>query len=84
MDEETLQKLLPELRALRLWHWEEVLHHADLERFYSASSNYIYASYEQRCSDFHTKQVHLLNSFFDPNDTAEKDRILSNTSLNKG
>lgn len=74
MTPEDLQKLLPELRALRLWHWQSVGVYRNAENVYKvigASSNW--PELAKNKADFHLKQVQLLNSFFEIGDTAEQD-----------
>jgi len=80
MNEEILKKLLPELRRLRLWHWEGVLYRRNAAKFYEdGKSKTSYekakdcANWQHEQANFHLKQVQLLNSFFEVYDTAERD-----------
>ena len=80
MNEEALQKLLPELRALRLWHWEGVLYRRNAAKFYEDEKSKTNkekaadcALWQNEQANFHLKQVQLLNSFFEVGDTAEHD-----------
>ena len=74
---------LTELRALRLWHWREVLKASKLRddiEFALAECHDPNRSYfeerltrAQRRWAMHMGAVQTLNSFFDLGDTAEKD-----------
>lgn len=75
--------MLIELRALRLWHWKEVLKASKLRddvEFAMRECNGPNRSYfEERLTrakarwTMHMGAVQTLNSFFDLGDTAEKD-----------
>lgn len=80
MNEEILKKLLPELRALRLWHWEHVLYRRNAAKFYEEGKSKAhwskvqkFAEWQHAQADFHLKQVQLLNEFFEVGDAAQHD-----------
>lgn len=74
MTPEDLQKLLPELRALRLWHWRTAAVSRRLQIIYERhASTKDEGELEKMKADFHIKQVQALNSFFKVGDTAERD-----------
>lgn len=71
------EKVLSEVRDLRLWHWQELLKCRKVQA--GAANTALWHNYEKLVSH-HMRAVQTLNSFFPVGDTAERDHAADRQS----
>jgi hypothetical protein len=78
-----IKKPTPELRALRLWHWLEVIACSHERIVHEKSKRTVSAQKAVAKHNLHMRAVQTLNDCFEVDDTAENDysQALSKTNI---